>query len=163
MNGYQYAAPNVVDRARDQYFLFLKSLRNDFLARTTPELNVLVGYLNEVITAFFTNELPGMLGDLAWEVVKDAKLAQAKTIAGYKISATSFTTFRSVFERRFLQRLVPFTEDEMLKRVREQAKPRHDVQRRGTCQRQAEAEDMAACRGKGSFGHAGRFRLIHQG
>ena len=122
LNGYQYAAPNVVDRARDQYFLFLKSLRNDFLARTTPELNVLVNYLNDVLTDFFTKELPPMLGDLAWEVVKDAKLAQAKTIAGYKISATSFATFRSVFERRFLQRLVPFTEDEMLKRVREQAK-----------------------------------------
>jgi len=51
--------------------------------------------------------------------VKDARLADARTVGGYKISASAFPKFRSVFERRFLQRLVPFVEDEMLSRVRD--------------------------------------------
>ena len=61
-----------------------------------------------------------MLGELAWEVVKEARLADTKaTMAGYKIAASTFGTFRQAFEKRFMQRLVPFTEDEMLRRVRE--------------------------------------------
>jgi hypothetical protein len=100
----------------------IKELRQDFLARTTPELNVLVKYLNEVLTQFFVEELPPLLGELAWEVVKEARLADANMYAGYKISAQSFPIFRQAFERRFLQRLVPFVEDAMLERVREHAK-----------------------------------------
>ena len=107
------------ERAKEQYYGIVKELRNDFLARTTPELNTLVKYLNEVLNQFFTVELPPMLGELAWEVVKEARLADARTGAGYKISATAFPMFRSAFERRFLQRLVPFVEDEMLSRVRD--------------------------------------------
>ena len=113
-----YAEPTVKARAKDAYFAMVKNLRNDFLARTTPELNVLVKYLNEVLSQFFMRELPPLLGDLAWEVVKDARLGEAKTTAGYKISASAFPVFRQAFERRFLQRLVPFTADEMLNRVR---------------------------------------------
>ncbi len=60
-----------------------------------------------------------MLGELSWEVVKEARLADARTGAGYKISATAFPTFRITFEKRFLQRLVPFVEDAMLSRVRD--------------------------------------------
>jgi len=118
LDGLQYVQPNVKQRAQDSYFALVKNLRNDFLARTTPELNVLVKYLNEVLSQFFTQELPPMLGELAWEVVKEARLAEAKSRAGYKISASAFPVFRQAFERKFLQRLVPFTEDEMLKRVR---------------------------------------------
>ncbi len=119
LDSFQYAQPKIKERAKEHYFTMLKQLRNDFLSRTTPELNVLVKYLNEVLTAFFTVELPPQLGELAWEVVKEARLADAKTIAGYKISASTFPVFRQAFERRFLQRLVPFTEDEMLTRVRD--------------------------------------------
>jgi hypothetical protein len=119
LDAYQYASPGVRERAVDLYQQMVKKLRNDFLARTTPELNTLVGYLNEVLSKFFTDELPPKLGELAWEVVKEARLVDAKTIAGYKISSTAFPTFRQAFERKFLQRLVPFTEDEMLSRVRE--------------------------------------------
>jgi hypothetical protein len=118
LDAYQYASPKVQARAKEHFLGLVKELRNDFLARTTPELNVLVKYLNETLVAFFTAELPPMLGELAWEVVKEAKLAEARTIAGYKISATAFGKFRRAFERRFLQRLVPFVEDAMLERVR---------------------------------------------
>lgn len=119
LDAYQYANAAVLTRARDHYYDMIKALRNDFLARTTPELNTLVKYLNEVLAQFFTVELPPATGELAWEVVKEGRLADARTAAGYKISAKAFPTFRTAFERKFLQRLVPFVEDEMLKRVRE--------------------------------------------
>jgi hypothetical protein len=119
LDEYQYANEAVQTRAKDHYYGIIKQLRNDFLARTTPELNTLVKFLNEVLNQFFTVELPPMLGELSWEVVKEAKLADARTGAGYKISASAFPTFRSAFERKFLQRLVPFVEDEMLSRVRD--------------------------------------------
>jgi len=119
LDAYQYAQDTVRDRAKEHFFGIVKDLRNDFLARTTPELNTLVKYLNEVLSGFFMNELPPILGELAWEVVKEARLAEARTGAGYKISATAFPAFRTAFERRFLQRLVPYVEDEMLNRVRD--------------------------------------------
>ena len=119
LDAYQYANPGVQTRAKEQFYDLIKGLRNDFLARTTPELNTLVKYLNAVLNQFFVVELPPMLGELAWEVVKEARLADARTGGGYKISASAFPTFRTVFERRFLQRLVPFVEDEMLTRVRD--------------------------------------------
>lgn len=121
LEAFQYASPKTCDRARDTFAAMIKELRNDFLARTTPELNQLMKYLNEVLTIFFIHELPPMLGEIAWEVVKEARLADAKTAASYKISARAFSTFRQAFEKRFLQRLISFTEDEMLKRVRDSA------------------------------------------
>jgi hypothetical protein len=119
LGSYQYGHPKVKERTLQDFFDGLKELRNEFLARTTPELNVLVKYLNEVLTRFFIEELPPILGELAWQVVKEARLADANGIGGYKISAKTFPVFRQTFERRFLQRLVPFVEDEMLRRVRE--------------------------------------------
>jgi hypothetical protein len=119
LDSYQYAHQNVKLRATEQFYGLIKQLRNDFLARTTPELNALVTYLNEALIEFFTKELPPGLGELAWEVVKEARLADARTGAGYKISATAFPMFRSAFERKFLRRLVPFVEDGILERVRD--------------------------------------------
>ena len=118
LDSYQYTGPAVQARAKEQFYDLIKALRNDFLARTTPELNTLVSFLNEVLNQFFLVELPAMLGELAWDDVKEARLADPRTGGGYKISASAFPTFRSVFERRFLQLLVPFVEDEMLTRVR---------------------------------------------
>ena len=118
LDAYQYSHVDVHDRAKEHFYAIVKELRNDFLARTTPELNTLVKYLNDVLIQFFTIELPPMVGQLAWEVVKEARLADARTGAGYKISASAFPKFRVAFERRFLQLLVPFVEDEMLSRVR---------------------------------------------
>lgn len=119
LGAFEYASESVAARAREELIDHIKELRNGFLSRTTPELNKLVKFLNEVLTLFFTRELPTMLGELAWEVVKEARLADSAPREGYKIPAEAFPRFRQTFERRFLQRLVPFAEDEMLKRVRE--------------------------------------------
>jgi hypothetical protein len=119
LSEFEYDTPAVREKAEARYFQLLKDLRNDFLARTTPELNTLISYLNEVLSEYFRIELPPSLYELSSHVVRDAKLADAGTSAGYKISAAVFPTFRHAFERRFMHRLIPFVEDEMLKKVRE--------------------------------------------
>ena len=117
LDAFDYAAPDAKQDACDQLQNWVKELRNGFLGRTTPELNALVRILNEVLMVFFTQELPPVVGELAWEVVKEAKLADGAMRGGYKVPADSFGRFRQAFERRFLQRLVPFAADGMLKRV----------------------------------------------
>ncbi len=119
LSAFEYASPEVERRAREEFLGYIKEMRNAFLSRTTPELNTLVKFLNQVLTEFFIRELPPMLGELSWEVVKEARLADSAAREGYKIPAHAFPKFRQVFERRFLQRLVPYAEDEMLRRVRE--------------------------------------------
>jgi hypothetical protein len=117
LDAFEYASADVKEEARDGLQNWVKELRNDFLGRTTPELNALVRILNEVLSLFFTQELPPVVGELAWEVVKEAKLADSAMRGGYKVPADAFARFRQTFERRFLQRLVPFAADGMLKRV----------------------------------------------
>lgn len=114
-----YQDDDVRDRSLAHFVDLLKDLRNKYLAQTTPELNTLVGYLNQILSTFFTAELPPALGELAREVVREAELAKVNEFGGYKISAKAFPTFRQVFERLFMLRLVTYTEEEMLKRVRE--------------------------------------------
>ena len=120
LSHFEYTSPEVHNRAKDMFAGMVKELRNDFLGRTTPELNALVSILNEVLTLFLTVEFPPFVGEIAWQVVKEARLADAKLGAGYKLSADGFPAFRLAFERHFLQHLVPYVEDEMLKRVRDE-------------------------------------------
>ncbi len=117
LEAFDFASPEVKAQAREGLENWIKELRNDFLGKTTPELNALVRILNEVLMLFFTQELPPVAGELAWEIVKEAKLAEGASRSGYKVSAAAFPRFRQAFERRFLQRLVPFAADGMLKRV----------------------------------------------
>lgn len=117
LSSFEYFDPEMKADAIERLDDYIKELRNNFLSRTTPELNALVRILNEVLSLFFMQELPPVAGELAWEVVKEAKLGESKMRAGYKVPAEIFPRFRQAFERRFLQRLVPFAADEMLKRV----------------------------------------------
>jgi hypothetical protein len=114
---FEYASSDVRELAEDRLAALLKELKHGFLGRTTPELNALLKMLNEVLVAFFTHELPPVIGELAWEVVREARLGETEIQAGYKVSATAFPVFRQAFERRFLQRLVGYAEDELLKRT----------------------------------------------
>jgi hypothetical protein len=115
---FEYASVNVQELAKEKLTSLLNDLKNQYLSRTTPELNDLVKYLNEVLAEFFTQVLPPSIGQLSREVVVEARLADARTRAGYKISADSFPRFRQTFERKFLQLLVHFAGDGMLSRVR---------------------------------------------
>ena len=114
----EYPSPEELADATSRLDDVIKELRNAFLSATTPELNALVQWLNELLASFFTVELPPAIGELAWEVVKEARLAESRARAGYKIGADSFPAFRASFERKFLQRLVAYVEDGMLARVR---------------------------------------------
>jgi len=118
VKSFEYTHPDIALYAADEFHRMLKGLRNAFLGKATPELNELVQILVECLTKFFTQELPPAVGELAWEVVKDSRLADSKVRAGYKISSDAFPQFRKGFERKFLQRLVPFAEEEMLRKVR---------------------------------------------
>jgi hypothetical protein len=118
LDSFEYTSPEVLADAKERLADLLKELRNGFLSQTTPELNALVKCLNEVLLHFFTQELPPQIGELAWEVVKEGRLAEARVRAGYKVSADGFDRFRPAFERRFLHRLVAYAEDAMLERVR---------------------------------------------
>ncbi|MEO7111163.1 MAG: hypothetical protein ABI183_12060 [Polyangiaceae bacterium] len=120
LDAFEYESAEVNASSKELLASWMKELRNAFLGRNTPELNALVKMLNQVLTKFFVEELPPGNGELAWEVVKEAQLGQAKVRAGYKVSADAFPRFRKAFETRFLQRLVTFAADEMLTRVRAQ-------------------------------------------
>jgi hypothetical protein len=117
LESFEYVSPEVRARADEKVAALLKELKHDFLGRTTPELNALLKILNEVLVAFFQNELPPGNGELAWEVVREARLGASETHGGYKVSVKAFPAFRQAFEKRFLQRLVTYAEDELLRRA----------------------------------------------
>jgi hypothetical protein len=118
LEAFEYDSPDTLEDARTRLDEITKDLRNAFLSATMPELNLLVQWLNELLTAFFAVELPPGVGELAWEVVKEARLADGRARTGYQIGPAAFPRFRASFERKFLQRLVAFVEDGMLARVR---------------------------------------------
>jgi hypothetical protein len=118
LEGFEYQSPEELEDAKGRLEDITKELRNAFLSATMPELNALMKWLSELLGKFFIVELPPAIGELAWEVVKEARLADSQAHAGYKIGAEAFPRFRASFERKFLQRLVSFVEDGMLERVR---------------------------------------------
>jgi len=118
LEAFEYASPEDLEDAKTKLDDIQKDLRNSFLSATMPELNALMKCLNELLASFFTLELPPAIGELAWEVVKEARLADGRVRAGYKIGSEAFPRFRATFERKFLHRLVAHVEDGMLERVR---------------------------------------------
>jgi hypothetical protein len=118
LESFEYESAAVLDRAKETYEGLVRELRTRYLGRTTPELNALVSYLNEVLAAFLAEELPPLVFDLSSRVVKESNVAHAKFTASYTVSAAHFPPFRAAFERQFLTILVPWVADEMLQRVR---------------------------------------------
>ncbi len=97
--------PSVRERAHEELERYLKSLTTDFLSKTTPELERLLAIYKEHLTRFFATTFPEELGDFAWEVVKQSRVAHG-TDLGYKITADRFHAFREAFDRKFLEHLV---------------------------------------------------------
>ncbi len=127
LESFEYSSPGELEDAKVRLTDVTKDLRNQFLSATTPELNALVKHLDDVLAKFFRVELPPVVGELAWEVVKEGRLADPtpngpsgpiRVRAGYKIHAEVFPRFRVTFERKFLERLVAYVEDAMLERIR---------------------------------------------
>lgn len=119
LEAFGYDPAEELEEAKARLEDVIKDQRNAFLGTTMPELNALMKHLTELLKQFFTVELPPAVGELAWEVVKEGRLADSQARAGYKIAADAFPRFRSTFERKFLQRLVQHVEDGLLARVRD--------------------------------------------
>jgi hypothetical protein len=107
---------SVRERAVDRWNLFTRQLCSDFLSRTTPELERLLGIYREVLADFFFADFSGSLGDLCWEVVKESRIAHGHRL-GYKIDSSKFPAFRAVFDKHFLERLVFHVQDPITKRA----------------------------------------------
>lgn len=106
----------VRERAIDKLNTFTRQLCTDFLSRSTPELERLLGIYREVLADFFYANFGGGLGELCWEVVKESRVAEGHQL-GYKITADKFPAFRASFDRHFLQRLVFHVQDPIVKRA----------------------------------------------
>lgn len=95
----------VRERAIEKLQVFQRQLCNEFLGKTTPELERLLAIYREVLTHFFQEVFPKNMGEFCWEVVRESRVAQGHDL-GYKITADRFHQFREVFDRKFLEHLV---------------------------------------------------------
>ncbi len=100
----RYADPKVLAEALARFDSIEKGLRMDFLSRTTPELEALLGIYREVLLKFFFEEFKPGLGDFCWAVIKESRVGVGRP-HGYKLAPEVFSAFREVFEKHFLERL----------------------------------------------------------
>ncbi len=107
---------SVRERALEDLSTYLKRLCSDFLGKTTPELERVLAIYREVLTDFFFKVFPGELGDFAWEVVRESRVADNHSL-GYKITAEHFHAFRETFDRKFLERLVLNVQEPIVQRA----------------------------------------------
>lgn len=97
--------PAVRERAIEKLQSFERQLCNDFLSKTTPELERLLAIYREVLANFFQEVFPRNMGEFCWEVVRESRVAHGHDL-GYKITADRFHQFREVFDRKFIEHLV---------------------------------------------------------
>lgn len=110
------ATPDIRERAEEKLQIFLRQLCTEFLSKTTPELERLLAIYKEVLGNFFYKVFPGEIGDFAWEVVRESRVAAGHDM-GYKITADRFHQFREVFDKKFLERLVMNVQEPIAKRA----------------------------------------------
>jgi hypothetical protein len=101
----RYAEPKVLSEALKRFESIEKSLRMDFLSRTTPELEALLRIFSEVLLKFFFEEFKPGLGEFCWAVIQESRVGLGRP-HGYKLGPDAFTSFREAFEKHFLERLV---------------------------------------------------------
>ena len=128
IDGLPVSDPAVRERAHEALDQYLKHLTTDFLSKTTPELERLLAIYKETLTRFFATTFPAELGDFAWEVIKQSRVAHG-TDLGYKITAERFHAFREVFDRKFLEHLVLNVQDPIAKRAAAEAGSFRDATR----------------------------------
>lgn len=104
------------DEALERFRSFQKSLCNEFLAQTTPELEHLLRIFQRTYMDFFLKDLPRDLPDLAWEVIRESRAAENHGL-GYKLTVNKFPAFRESFDRKFLERLVLGTQQKVEQEV----------------------------------------------
>jgi hypothetical protein len=108
--------PSVRARARDRLRAFTKQLCAEFLSRTTPELEALLGLYREVLTQFFVADFSQDLGEMAWAVIKESRVAHGHAL-GYRLEASRFAAFRAAYDKHFIERLVLYAQGPLVGRA----------------------------------------------
>jgi hypothetical protein len=111
-----YSEPTVRTESIERFHRIEKGLRMEFLSRTTPELEKLLGIFRTVLSEFFTGEFRASVGEFCWEVVRESRVAQGKPF-GYKLGPDAFAAFRESFDKKFLERLVLDVQEPILQRA----------------------------------------------
>ncbi len=120
LGGFDYASDEVKERAFGLLAKFAKDMQDAFLSRRSSELKRIVAIFNAVLVDFFCKQMPASIPELSHEVIQQSGSAEGRAFA-YKISSEAFSRFRSVFERRFMVRLVGFAEDALIARLADTA------------------------------------------
>ncbi|MGF1469821.1 MAG: hypothetical protein ACFCGT_27160 [Sandaracinaceae bacterium] len=110
---------SVRQRAIERLQGFGRQLCADFLSRTTPELERFLNIYREVLTEFFVHSFAPNLGEMAWQVIKESRVAQGHEL-GYQIDAKKFPAFRAAYDKHFLERLVMHTQGKIVRRTSEE-------------------------------------------
>lgn len=97
--------PLIRERAGEILQTFMRNLTSEFLSKTTPELERLLAIYREVLASFFRDVFPTDIGDFAWTVVRESRVAVDHDL-GYKLTADKFEAFREAFDRNLIERLV---------------------------------------------------------
>lgn len=105
-------------RARERLQSFIRQLSQDFLSRTTPELERLLTRYSELLSTFFTQDFRDGLGEFCWEVVRESRIAVNHRY-DYKITADRFPAFRRTFDKKFIERLAFTLQEPMIRTAAE--------------------------------------------
>src|SRR5262249_5059857 len=116
LSGFDYASPDIKERAFDLLAKFAKEMQDTFLSRRSSELKRIVSAFNGVLVALLCRGLAPSIGTLAAEVIQQARTFEGRAF-GYKIPAAAFPRFRTAFERQLMTRLVHFAEDQLVARL----------------------------------------------
>lgn len=113
------ASPEVIEHAVARHARFERELQTELLTRRAPELERVLTALIDVFGEFFASTFRHDLGDFAWSVVRESRVARTDDalVDGYKIAAGAFGRFREVFERHFLERLVFGVKEPLIARL----------------------------------------------
>jgi hypothetical protein len=120
LDGIPVSEPDIREKAKARLQTFIRTLGTDFLTKTTPELEKLLTIYREVLIEFFIQEFPQTVGEFAWEVIRESRVAKDHDM-GYKITADRFPAFREVFDRKFVEKLVFHIEDPIARRAIDEA------------------------------------------
>ena len=125
LDGFDYAEPEVRERAAEILSRFAKEMQDGFLGRRSSELKRIVKVFQAVLVDFFCKHLAPAAPALAEEVIVQSATFEGKAYA-YKVTADAFPRFRAAFERRLMVRLVGFAEDVLIARLADTAGAERD-------------------------------------
>jgi hypothetical protein len=120
LEAFEYTSEDIRERALDLLAKFSKEMQDSFLSRRSSELKRIVAVFHNVLVDFACKQIAPQTAQFAQEVVRQSGSYEGKAFP-YKISTEGFSRFRSAFERRLMEHLVGFAEDELVARLADTA------------------------------------------